>query len=81
MGGRVAEEARRRAHGVVWPPLLRRRTIAERAVRAALAIQRTLAELNLQETLARAAQTWLPASASTAGRWWWMRPEKSLAMR
>ena len=53
---------------------------AERAVRAALAIQRALAELNARN--ARQARRSFPrASALIAGRWWSTQPAKCSATR
>ena len=46
---------------------------AERAVRAALAIQRSLAELNAQQCGLGRARSSSPASASRPGRSWWTR--------
>ena len=53
---------------------------AERAVRAALAIQRALADINARN-VGRLARSFPPASASRAGRSSWRRPAKCSATR
>ena len=54
---------------------------AERAVRAALAIQRALADLNARNAGSGAPGAVRPHRHRDAGRWWWMRPAKCSATR
>ena len=71
MGGKVAKKLGDGLMALFGYPVAQEND-AERAVRAALAIQRSLAELN-RKNAAPASQRLPRASRSTGGRWWSMR--------
>jgi SAM domain (Sterile alpha motif)/Adenylate and Guanylate cyclase catalytic domain len=79
MGGRVAKKLGDGLMALFGHPIAQEND-SERAVRAALAIQRRSTN-STARTPARAARSLSPASASTAGRSWSMRPEKSSGTR
>jgi hypothetical protein len=79
MGGTVAKKLGDGLMALFGYPTAREND-AERAARAALAIQRGLAELNAG-TPPLENRRLTPASASTRVRWWWMRRAKFSATR
>ena len=74
MGGHVAKKVGDRLMALFGYPLAHEND-AERAARAALSIQRALADLNRKN-----AQSLSLASGSKPARRWWMRPARSMAM-
>ena len=79
MGGRVAKKLGDGLMALFGHPIAQEND-SERAVRAALAIQRALAELN-RDNAGSGRPELVARIGVESGRWWRMRPGKSSAMR
>ena len=80
MGGRIATKLGDGLMALFGHPIAQEND-SERAVRVALRIQGALAELNRHNAGLGRPELVARIGISRAGRWWWMRPEKSSAMR
>jgi class 3 adenylate cyclase len=79
MGGRVATKLGDGLMALFGHPIAQEND-SERAGRAALRIQGALAELN-RHNAGLGRPELVARIGIESGRWWWMRPEKSSAMR